>query len=97
VFYVFGATSKCWDYVKSCLLCQKDGNLTVGGKAPIYSMPVVTEPFHTVYIDLIGEIHPTSSEGHKYVVAAVETGLSLISRFGENHTKLFSLNYKKLS
>jgi hypothetical protein len=35
-------------------------------------MPVVTEPFHTVYIDLIGEIHPASSDGHKYVLCGTD-------------------------
>ena len=33
-------------------------------------MPQVTEPFHTVYVDLVGEIHPPSAEGHKYILCA---------------------------
>jgi hypothetical protein len=72
VFHVLGATTKCRDYVKSCLICQKGGNKSVGGKAPIFSMPVVSEPFHTVYIDLIGEIHPASSEGHKHILCGTD-------------------------
>ena len=72
VFHVLGASSKCRDYVKSCLLCQKGGNRNVGGKAPIFSMPVVSEPFHTVYIDIVGEIHPASSEGHKYILCGTD-------------------------
>ena len=72
VFHVLGATTKCRDYVKSCLICQKGGNRNVGGKAPIFSMPVVREPFHTVYIDLIGEIHPASSDGHKHILCGTD-------------------------
>jgi RNase H-like domain found in reverse transcriptase/Reverse transcriptase (RNA-dependent DNA polymerase)/Integrase zinc binding domain/SCAN domain len=72
VFHVLGASRKCRDYVKSCLICQKGGNRNVGGKAPIFSMPVVSEPFHTVYIDIVGEIHPASSEGHKYILCGTD-------------------------
>jgi hypothetical protein len=68
VFHVLGATTKCRDYVKSCLLCQKGGNSTVGGKAPLQSMPIIGEPMHTVYIDIVGEIHPPSAEGHRYIL-----------------------------
>ena len=69
---MLGASTKCRDYVKSCLICQKGGNRNVGGKAPIFSMPVVREPFHTVYIDLIGEIHPASSDGHKHILCGTD-------------------------
>ena len=72
VFHILGASRKCRDYVKSCLICQKGGNRNVGGKAPIFSMPVVSEPFHTVYIDIVGEIHPASSEGHKYILCGTD-------------------------
>jgi len=31
-------------------------NRKVGGKAPLMSMTIVKDPFHTVYIDLVGEV-----------------------------------------
>ena len=71
-FHILGASGKCRDYVKSCLLCQKGANRSVGGKAPLMKMPQVTEPFHTVYVDLVGEIHPPSTEGHKYILCATD-------------------------
>jgi len=67
VFYIPGASTKCRDYVKSCLLFQKGGNRNVHGKAPLMSMLQITEPFHTVYTDLVGEIHPASADGHRYI------------------------------
>jgi hypothetical protein len=67
-----GASGKCTDHVKSCLLCRKGGNRNVHGKAPLMSMPQITEPFHTVYVDLVGEIHPTSADGHRYILCATD-------------------------
>ena len=72
VFYIPGASGKCRDYVKSCLLCQKGGNRNVHGKAPLMSMPQISEPFHTVYVDLVGEIHPASADGHRYILCATD-------------------------
>ena len=72
VFHVLGASSKCRDYVKSCLICQKGGNKNTGFKAPMLSMPVVREPFETVYVDLVGEIHPASAENHKWILCATD-------------------------
>ena len=72
VFFIPGASGKCRDYVKSCLLCQKGGNKNVYGKAPMMSMPQISEPFNTVYVDLVGEIHPASAEGHRYILCATD-------------------------
>jgi Integrase zinc binding domain/Integrase core domain len=72
VFFIPGASGKCRDYVKSCLLCQKVGNKNVYGKAPMMSMPQISEPFNTVYVDLVGEIHPASAEGHGYILCATD-------------------------
>ena len=67
-----GASGKCTDHVKSCLLCRKGGNRNVHGKAPLMSMPQITEPFHTVYVDLVGEIHPASADGNRYILCATD-------------------------
>jgi hypothetical protein len=55
---VQGVSSKCRDFVKSCLICQKGGNKNTGFRAPLKSMPVYREAFEMVYVDLVGEIHP---------------------------------------
>jgi len=73
VFYMKGGQHKCRVYVKSCLLCQKGGNRSVGGKAKMLSMPQSTEPFDRVYIDLVGEIHPPSAEGHRYILCGTDS------------------------
>src|SRR5208282_3540161 len=73
ILYMKGGSDKCRVYVKSCLLCQKGGNKSVGGKAKMYSMPQCTKPFDKVYIDLVGEIHPASSEGHRYILCGTDS------------------------
>ena len=54
-----------------------------GGKAPIRSLPIISEPFHTVYIDLVGPIHPLSGEGHSYLLTrmSVDSGYSFSLRW----------------
>jgi hypothetical protein len=72
VFHILGASGKCKDFVKSCLICQKGGNKNTGFKAPMFSMPVIRNPFETVYVDLVGEIHPASEENHRWILCATD-------------------------
>ena len=67
-FYFFSMNARVRRYVKSCDLCQRGGNRKVGGKAPLMSMPIVKDPFDTVYIDLVGEVQPSSAEGHRWIL-----------------------------
>jgi hypothetical protein len=64
-FYFPGISSRVRRFVKSCDLCQIAGNWNVRGKAPIQSMPIRLDTFDTVYIDVVGEIKPPSSENHR--------------------------------
>jgi len=35
-------------------------------------MPIITEPFHTVYIDLVGPINPPSAENHQHILCGTD-------------------------
>jgi hypothetical protein len=72
-FFFPGAYELCKRMVASCHLCQQGANKNVGGKAPIRSLPIISEPFHTVYIDLVGPIHPLSGEGHSYLLTMLDS------------------------
>jgi hypothetical protein len=72
VFHILGASGKCKDFVKSCLICQKGGNKNTGFKAPMFSMPIIRNPFETVYVDLVGEIHPALEENHRWILCATD-------------------------
>ena len=52
-FYFYSMHSRVKRWVQSCDLCQCGGNRKVGGQAPIMSMPIVKDPFDTVYIDIM--------------------------------------------
>jgi len=67
-FYFYSMTARVLRFVKSCDVCQRGSNRKVGGKAPLISMPIVKDPFDTVYIDLAGEVQPCSSDGHHWIL-----------------------------
>jgi hypothetical protein len=59
----------CFKYYKGCQECQKFGNIQ---KSLASAMnPIVKPwPFRGWGIDLIGQIFPSSSKGHKFVLVA---------------------------
>ena len=72
-FFIPGAMQWCKRIVLSCLKCQQGANKNVGGKAPLQSLPIISEPFHTVYIDLVGKIEPSSAEGHTHILTLMDS------------------------
>jgi len=60
-------------YVRSCDLCQRCSSRRIGGPAPMQAMPISSEAFDTVYIDVVGEIHPCSAEGHRYILTMLDS------------------------
>ena len=77
-FFIPGAMEWCKRVVLSCLKCQQGANKNVGGKAPLQSLPIISEPFHTVYIDLIGKIQPSSSDGHSYILTIMDSATHFV-------------------
>jgi len=62
-FFIAGAAQWCKHIVLSCLKCQQGANRNVGGKSPLQALPIISEPFNTVYIDQVGKIEPSSGDG----------------------------------
>ena len=62
-------------YFKGCQGCQKFGNIQ---RAPASAMnPIIKPwPFRGWAIDLIGQIYPPSSKGHKFILVALTILLS---------------------
>ncbi|XP_042870472.1 uncharacterized protein LOC122252196 [Penaeus japonicus] len=70
-FFWPGAGADIKRYCRSCHICQKfspKGNVR---KAPLVSMPIISEPFSRVAIDLVGPLTP-SSRGHKYILTLID-------------------------
>jgi len=61
----------CFKYFKGCQGCQKFGNIQ---RAPASAMnPIIKPwPFRSWAIDLIGQIYPPSSKGHKFILVATD-------------------------
>jgi hypothetical protein len=59
----------CFEYYKGCQDCQKFGNIQ---RVPTSALnPIIKSwPFRGWGIDLIGQINPPSSKGHKFVLLA---------------------------
>jgi hypothetical protein len=45
----------------------------VGGEAPLQSLPLISEPFHTVNTDFVGKIEPCSAEGHTHILIVMSS------------------------
>ena len=39
---------------------------------PLEKVPIITEPFSRINIDLVGPINPSSSSGHKYILTVID-------------------------
>jgi len=61
----------CFKYFKGCPGCQKFSNIQ---RAPALAMnPIIKPwPFRGCAIDLIGQIYPPSSRGHKFIFVATD-------------------------
>jgi ribonuclease HI len=61
----------CFEYYKGCQDCQKFGNIQ---RVPTSALnPIIKPwPFRAWGIDLIGQINPSSSKGHKFVLLATD-------------------------
>ena len=64
------------DIVRDCRSCEECQKFTNKGRikpVPLSKMPVVTEPFSKVAIDIVGPISPASSRGHRYILTMIDT------------------------
>ncbi|XP_077553575.1 uncharacterized protein LOC144168472 [Haemaphysalis longicornis] len=65
---------RCWKdiegFVRSCDTCQRVGKSTDKWKAPMKLVPVITEPFRRLVIDIVGPL-PESENGCRYILTAL--------------------------
>ncbi|XP_042886053.1 uncharacterized protein LOC122262167 [Penaeus japonicus] len=70
-FFWPGAGADIKRYCRSCTVCQKFSPKGRVRKVPLVSMPIISEPFSRVAIDLVGPLTP-SSRGHKYILTLID-------------------------
>ena len=59
-------------HCRSCDKCQRFSQKGRVRPAPLQPMPIVTEPFARIAIDLVGPLSPPSSAGHKYILTLID-------------------------
>jgi ribonuclease HI len=70
-FYWPNMIDNCFKYYKGCQVCQKFGDLQLALAAELH--PIIKPwPFRGWGLDFIGEIHPSSSNGHRFVLVATD-------------------------
>jgi hypothetical protein len=61
----------CFQYYKGCEECKKIGNIQMVPGATLH--PIIKPwPFRGWGLDFIGQIHPSSSKGHLFVLVATD-------------------------
>ena len=71
-FWWPGMTSDITRFCQSCDVCQRTVSKGRVSKMPLGKMPVIDTPFKRVAVDLVGEIFPASSRGHRYILTVVD-------------------------
>ena len=88
---------KSFTFVKTCSKCQIHGNL-IHASAQELQPFTPTWPFSQWGLDLVGKIHPSSSNGHKFIITAKEYFSKWIeavplTKVTEKQISSFILNY----
>jgi hypothetical protein len=68
-FYWLTMLDDCIKYQKGCEVCQRFGNIQLALTGVTKSI-VKPWPFRGWGLDYIGEIHPGSSKGHRFILVA---------------------------
>ena len=71
-FWWPGMSSDVTRFCHSCDVCQRTISKGRVPKVPLGKMPVIDTPFKRVAIDLVGEIFPASSRGHRYILTVMD-------------------------
>jgi hypothetical protein len=70
-FYWPNIIADCFKYYKGCQVCQKFGDLQLVLATELH--PIIKPwPFRGWGLDFIGEIHPSSSKGHQFVLVSTD-------------------------
>ncbi|XP_057990564.1 uncharacterized protein LOC131172947 [Hevea brasiliensis] len=70
-YYWSTMDTDCAKFVKRCHECQIHGNLNYLPSSELYSM-TSSWPFSIWGIDIIGKISPTASNGHRFIIVAID-------------------------
>lgn len=69
-YYWPGCFKDAERFVRSCDTCQRTGRPNEKRKAPLTLVPVITEPFKKLALDVVGPL-PTTETGYRYILTVL--------------------------
>ena len=60
------------DYCRSCDVCQRLGKGSSRAPAPLHNLPLVTEPFCQVAIDIVGPLPVCKDTGNRFILTVLD-------------------------
>jgi hypothetical protein len=70
-FYWPTLLNDCFRYYKGCESCQKLGDVQFAPTSMLHHI-IKLWPFHSWTLEFVGQIHPASSKGHRFVLVATD-------------------------
>ncbi|XP_050709220.1 protein NYNRIN-like [Eriocheir sinensis] len=71
-FFWPGMWADIRDYCRSYDICQRKSYKGQVKPVPLQPLPVVTEPFSRVAVDVVGPLSPPSADGHWYILILID-------------------------
>ena len=71
-FYWPGMTGDVTRFCQSCDVCQRTVIKGSVKKVPLQSIPVVSEAFSKIGVDLVGPIYPPTENGNQYILTCMD-------------------------
>ncbi|XP_047488137.1 uncharacterized protein LOC125038640 [Penaeus chinensis] len=71
-FFWPGAGAQIKRYCRSCPTCQKFSSKGSVRRVLMKNLPIISEPFSSVAIDLVGPFKPASVRGNKYILTLID-------------------------
>ena len=59
-------------FCQSCDICQRTVSKGRIPKVPLGKVPIIDTPFKRIAVDLVGEISPATSRGHRYILTVMD-------------------------
>lgn len=71
-FFWPGMSSEVARFCRSCDPCQRTVDKGRVSRAKLGRMPMITEPFQRVAVDIVGPIEPRADDGSRYILTIVD-------------------------
>ena len=75
------------NFCRSCDICQRLGKGAPCPPAPLHSLPLVSEPFCQVAIDIVGPLPVCKDTGNRFILSILDL-CSVYSLFGSNSSEI---------